>query len=218
MNHKLAIIIPYRNRKEHLDQFVPYMKEFLTNSNIDFSIVVVEQANENKFNRGKLINIGFDLEKNNCTYISPHDVDLLPESSDYSVPEVPTHLAAYRSQSNYRLEYDTFFGGVNLFLNEHFTLINGFSNLYPGYGAEDDDLFLRCVKKGLRPIRREGRYKSLPHGYENITDDMVKQNKNQYLTKMNDASSMNNDGLTTLDYEVINKSEDDFIHYKVNFT
>jgi len=131
---------------------------------------------------------------------------------------VPTHLATYRSQSNYVLEYETYFGGVNLFLNDHFTKINGFSNLYPGYAAEDDDLFLRCVKKGLNPKRREGRYTCLYHTYEHVTNDMIENNRSMYRKTYNDINSMDNDGLTTLDYEVINKSDDDFIHYKVNFT
>ena len=106
MNEKLSIIIPYRDRKNHLDEFIPYMNKFLkTNIQNEFNIIVVEQANDNLFNRGSLINIGFDLEKNNCTYIAPHDVDLLPEQSNYSKPINPTHLAAYRSQKNYILEW-----------------------------------------------------------------------------------------------------------------
>ena len=125
MNEKLSIIIPYRDRKNHLDEFIPYMNKFLkTNIQNEFNIIVVEQANDNLFNRGSLINIGFDLEKNNCTYIAPHDVDLLQEQSNYSKPINPTHLAAYRSQKNYILEYDSFFGGVNLFLNDDFAKLN----------------------------------------------------------------------------------------------
>ena len=63
MSDKLSIIIPYRDRKEHLNQFVPFMNSYLnTHLKNDFNIIIVEQANSNKFNRGSLINIGFDLE------------------------------------------------------------------------------------------------------------------------------------------------------------
>jgi len=214
---KLAVIVPYRNRENHLKEFIPHMNKFLSSLPHEFMITIIEQDNSNKFNRGTLINIGFDLVNDECTYISPHDVDLLPESADYSRPEMPTHLAAYRSQSGYNLEYEGFFGGVNLFLNEHFHLINGFSNFYSGYGAEDDDLLMRCIKKGLNYTRRPGRYTSLPHGYENITDDMVQKNKNYYMKTRNNISSMDDDGLSTLKYEFDREQKEGFVHFKVRF-
>lgn len=40
------------------------------------------------------------------------------------------------------------FGGVTMFTAEQFIAVNGFSNLYWGWGAEDDDLYLRTVNKG----------------------------------------------------------------------
>lgn len=223
MTHKLAIIVPYRNREEHLKQFVPYMTKFLSsNISCPFDIVVVEQANQEKFNRGTLINIGFDLTKEDSTYIAPHDVDLLPESSDYSVPQNPTHLAAYRSQSNYNLEYEGFFGGVNLFLNEHFKLVNGFSNVYCGYGAEDDDLRRRCALCNLPIERRFGRYTSLHHTYEQVDPSDVEKNKNYYYGLLHSGihaayNSGKHDGLNNLDYKVVDTKKTDYIHYFVDF-
>ena len=41
---KLAIIVPYRDREEHLAQFVPHMEKFLSDKKIDFKIFVVEQG------------------------------------------------------------------------------------------------------------------------------------------------------------------------------
>lgn len=223
MNEKLSIIIPYRNRKDHLDQFIPYMNNYLKlNINNDFNIIIVEQANANKFNRGTLINIGFDLEKTNCTYISPHDVDLLPEIGDYSKPNIPTHLAAYRSQKNYKLEYETFFGGVNLFTNEDFAKINGFSNYYSGYGAEDDDLYLRCVcVLQQTPERRFGKYTSLDHGYDYSPHDLISNQIYYYALKnKSNYDNISMDGLSTIKYNVIDKKESkdtNCIHYFVDF-
>lgn len=215
--NKLAIIVPYRDRKSHLDQFIPYMNEYLNkNLNNDFVIVIVEQSNNNLFNRGTLINIGFDLIKDKCNYISPHDVDLLPEDADYSLPIAPTHLAAYRSQKDYKLEYEDFFGGVNLFLNEDFKKINGFSNFYAGYGAEDDDIRYRCIISGLEIKRRFSRYTSLYH--EPITSATKENEKLWYSIKRGQmASTIKFDGLNTIKYNLINKVESDYIHYFVNF-
>lgn len=215
--NKLAVIVPYRNRKSHLDQFIPYMNNYLSkNIGNNFYIVVVEQLNTNLFNRGTLINIGFELEKNNCNYISPHDVDLLPEDADYSIPTIPIHLAAYRSQKKYILEYENFFGGVNLFLNEHFSKINGFSNFYAGYGAEDDDLRHRCVISGLSPQRRFARYTSLHHEPVSCA---TKENETLWydIQRGSMNTTMNFDGLSTIKYKTVKKETKDFVHYYVDF-
>jgi hypothetical protein len=72
----LAIIIPYRDRHEHLMAFVPYMESFI--KGIKFNIVLVEQADKKPFNRGKLLNIGFSLSRSG--WFCFHDIDMLPET------------------------------------------------------------------------------------------------------------------------------------------
>ena len=37
------------------------------------------------------------------------------------------------------------FGGVTSFRNDQFRSVNGYSNIYFGWGAEDDDLYNRLV-------------------------------------------------------------------------
>ena len=124
---KLAIIVPYRDREEHLARFVPHMDKFL--SDIDYKIFVIEQDNDRPFNRGWLLNIGFDIaKKQGYDYFCFHDVDMLPEdkSCDYSWVDKPTHLASRLSKFNYRLVYPEYIGGVSLIIIDKFVLINGF--------------------------------------------------------------------------------------------
>ena len=45
----------------------------------------------------------------------------------------------------FRLPYTELFGGVEAFRKDHFEKINGFSNVYFGWGGEDDDLYARYV-------------------------------------------------------------------------
>jgi len=42
--HKLAVVVPFRDRFEELLEFVPHMEQFLTKQNIDHTIIVVNQV------------------------------------------------------------------------------------------------------------------------------------------------------------------------------
>src|ERR1700749_2437925 len=73
-NFKPIIIVPYRDRQQHLAEFLSHMQSGL-HSHIP--ICIVEQDNTQAFNRGKLLNIGF-LETPGFTHYIFHDVDMLP--------------------------------------------------------------------------------------------------------------------------------------------
>jgi len=142
--HKLGVIVPYRNRYEHLQEFKKSIVEYLESKNIDFKIIIVEQDNAKLFNRGMLCNIGFiEAQKENCDYIVIHDVDVIPVDVDYSYSNTPIHLATDN------IPFESYFGGITLFPSELFEKINGFSNLYWGWGFEDDDLRYRCIKNNI---------------------------------------------------------------------
>ena len=49
----------------------------------------------------------------------------------------------------YRLPYDDIFGGVSAMTVDQFKLVNGFSNLFWGWGGEDDDMANRLRVKKL---------------------------------------------------------------------
>ena len=78
---KLGIVVPYRDREEHLSRFIPSIKKHLKDINIDdYEIFVVNQDNDLPFNRGWLCNIGFTLAENSkCDYVCFHYVDMLHE-------------------------------------------------------------------------------------------------------------------------------------------
>ncbi len=57
---KYNFIIPYRNRKEHLDEFIRRFSEIMKkNSELDMEFFIIHQMNAEEFNRGALLNIGF---------------------------------------------------------------------------------------------------------------------------------------------------------------
>jgi len=146
IKHKLGVIVPYRDREDQLKAFVPYMEEYL--ENIDHTIIIVEQCDDNDFNRGKLLNIGFNAAvRQGCDYVVFHDIDLLPIRVDYGYADRPTHLIGEISTPSgfERTLFDEYFGGVTLFPVEVFQAINGYSNEFWGWGFEDDNLMLRCT-------------------------------------------------------------------------
>eukprot|EP00048_Salpingoeca_helianthica_P017734 m.238791 g.238791 ORF g.238791 m.238791 type:complete len:335 (+) comp22030_c0_seq1:68-1072(+) len=178
--HRLAVIVPYRDgctaesqgggRAKNLEEFVPYMIQFLKKQHIDFEIFVVEQVHKGLFNKGFLFNAGFLLAEKNFDYVALHDVDQLPEvdENSYGYPEgnVPWHLCVATSGNQYKPASNNMVGGVLLMKREHFQAINGFSNSYWSWGQEDDDVFnrIRGILGGVkRPSAALGRYRSLDH-------------------------------------------------------
>lgn len=146
-NHKLGIIVPYRDRYEQLQKFKVAIKKYLNQKNIDYELIIVEQDSARTFNRGKLLNIGFIYAKKlKCDYVVFHDIDMLPINVNYSYSDIPIHLATNLLGTGgfKRIVFDEYFGGVTLFPNDHFESINGYSNNYWGWGYEDTDLLYRC--------------------------------------------------------------------------
>ena len=70
----------------------------------------------------------------------------------------------------YSLPYLSYFGGVSAFTPDQFWKVNGYSNLYFGWGGEDDDIVARIYKSGMhfsRPKKIIGGYVALHHGKDN---------------------------------------------------
>ena len=144
---KLGIIVPYRKRPGHLRKFQQSIESYLKNQ--DYELIVVEQNDDLPFNRGKLLNIGFQQAiRKGCDYVVFHDVDMLPVDVDYSYSDVPIHLANGFTNSDREI-FDTYFGGVTMFPIDLFKKVNGYSNEYWGWGFEDDDLLMRLTEQNI---------------------------------------------------------------------
>ena len=88
-------------------------------------------------------------------------------------------------------------GGAFSIRSDQFSILNGFSNQFYGWGGEDDEFHRRLVDHDLLPVRlpaEDARYISLKH--------------NKQILKSNiDLNSIKSehDGLKTLNYTVQNK-------------
>lgn len=182
------------------------MKKFLINFN--YQIFIIHQKNVKYFNRGALLNIGFNIVKDNFDYFCFHDIDLLSEISDYSYINTPTHLSMYCSQFDYRRKI--IFGGVTLFTKSQFENINGFSNKFQGWGAEDDNLRDRVVRL-YDPEYRPGKYLSLDHiriGKNNINYDnnVILYNNKHDIPELDKFDGLNS-LIKDLQYKIIKIQE-----------
>lgn len=162
--YDLLIIVPYRDRLEHLRQFAPHMDRFLAGKQ-SFKLLVVEQTADAPFNRAKLINAGAALGTRVAKHLVMHDVDMLPadESCDYRPGTWPVHLAGRASQYDWKKPYLDYIGGVFMLSQTHFEQCNGMSNEFWGWGREDDEFAHRLRHTNLRWDSRDGRYQSLDH-------------------------------------------------------
>jgi predicted glycosyltransferase involved in capsule biosynthesis len=205
--HKLAIVVPYRNREEHLGVFLPHIKKYLDGQNVLHKVYIIEQEEGKAFNRAKLLNIGFLEADKDCDYFVFHDVDMLPQNVDYGYQELPTHLAAAASQFNYGLPYEGYFGGVTMFSRKSFLKINGYSNEYWGWGAEDDDVLYRCHLADVKVQRQSpGILKSLTH--DRVIDEKEYHKNIERIREMwSKKLDWENEGINSCKYSVLDRNE-----------
>ncbi|XP_016837521.1 beta-1,4-N-acetylgalactosaminyltransferase bre-4 [Nasonia vitripennis] len=205
--YRVAIVIPFRDRFPHLMTLLYNLHPLLLRQQLDYQIFVIEQEGNGQFNRAMLMNIGYveALKERPFDCFIFHDVDLLPENDRnlYTCPEQPRHMSVAVDKFLYRLPYSDLFGGVSAMTTEHFRLVNGFSNVFWGWGAEDDDMANRIKARGLHISRYPAniaRYKMLTHKKEKANPkryEFLKTGKKRFLT----------DGLSNLQYEILVKKK-----------
>ena len=166
---KIAIITIFRDdvrggRENQRRHFLEIMNGIF--NECKYKIFIVEQSQDDeKFNIGKLKNIGFELAKkaDEFSHYVFTDIDMIPDTKlmKYYLmrpPEDgPISLAMdgtrYHSRREYYSKQDKnvkpFFGGVCSFTEEQFLMVNGYPNNIYGWGGEDDELEYRINHNGL---------------------------------------------------------------------
>lgn len=209
-NHKLAVVVPIRNRDQQTELFQQAMPDFLLRKGVPFHIFFVEQSEDGRaFNRAKLLNVGYKLASLDFDYFAFHDVDMLPvfDTVEYAYPIRPTHLSTCVEQFKWGMPYGGYFGGVSLISRHHMRVINGLSNRYWGWGGEDDDFALRLELVGLtiarsRPFCERGIFRSISQGHTERVRDPQRTIKLDYAKMIMWA-----DGLNSLSFSVLNASQ-----------
>uniref|UniRef100_A0A5F8GFS5 Beta-1,4-galactosyltransferase n=1 Tax=Monodelphis domestica TaxID=13616 RepID=A0A5F8GFS5_MONDO len=171
---KVAILIPFRNRYEHL----PHLQ---------FAFYIIEPAGTQPCNRAMILNVGFreatrDLHWDCLIF---HDVDHIPENDHnyYGCGQMPRHFATKLDKYMYLLPYNEFF-----WWSEQFQKIGGLLNAFWGWGGEDDDRWNRVQNAGYsvsRPEGDTGKYKSVHHHHQG---EVQKSKERQALDGLNNLN------------------------------
>ncbi|XP_071313245.1 beta-1,4-galactosyltransferase 1 [Trachinotus anak] len=203
---KVAIIIPFRKREEHLKYWLHYLHPILQRQQLDYGVYVINQDGNEIFNRAKLLNVGYTEALKeydyNCFVFS--DVDLIPmdDRNIYRCFSQPRHLSVSMDKFGFRLPYNQYFGGVSSMSKEQYLKINGFPNNYWGWGGEDDDIYNRLASKGMsisRPSSEVGKCRMIRHD----RDKQNEPNPQRFDRIAHTRETMHKDGINSLSYKVV---------------
>lgn len=146
----MKIIIPYRNRPQHLFAW----------QGID-NVLFVEQADDKPFNRGKLLNIGA-LECDD-EFLVFNDIDLVPQKPFIERTGV-TQLCISK------IQLVDYLGGSTMFDRKTFEKIGGYHNDY-FHRAEDNELRANINRMRIPVAVRLHPFMEQPHARPNVEFD-----------------------------------------------
>jgi hypothetical protein len=210
---RLGIIIPYRNREEHLKKMLPHTVSFFRrNTDIEPLFVLAEQDDDLPFNRGAIVNHAYAACAGMIDYVCFHDVDYLPMWADYTEPNLPSRIVWYGmdkrpvGHGTDRAVCAQRYGlaAVAVMRKWHFEACNGYSNTYWGWGYEDTDLAKRLESVGIPLGYKDGTFIALDHdsnGYDaNGESEASKANAERFKHRVYPDMV---DGLSTLGATVV---------------
>ena len=211
--YKNIILIPYRNRQEHLDLFLKQLIFLFCKYLTPFKIIVIEQLNEKQFNRAILLNIGYLLYKDQTKFFFHHDVDLIPTEETIKNLYIDEKYDILRIYNG----HNSSLGGIVKFKKEVYEQINGLPNYIWGWGIEDRVFYYRCETLKLNisnNFTNKDNFLFLKHTsnayiYKDIKKE-ISENENYIYhneTEENKIKHMLSSGLNNLNFKIIAKKE-----------
>jgi len=224
----LAVVIPVRDRDDHLKQLLPLLLPQLEKACASYHVFIVKQDDQAPFNKGALFNAAVSEIGDRYDYLCFHDVDFCPETVDYRFCSYPLRPFSFtRGNKTYETQicqkrldfllaqsflptkmrlasvYDHFWGGVVLVPTATFKKANGFSNAFPGWGFEDLDFLIRLFAIGETPYAdSQGIFSLLPHknSAKSYEKALLEKNLERYMTLSKKGNF--NEGFSTVSYDL----------------
>lgn len=214
---RIAILIPFREqsgRERHrelatlLETLLPFGEKLTREEGASFKVYVVEQSNDGHFNRGALMDVGFQFAYKFFGEASfsvvAQDCDFVPDQRMiqwYSRSgEAPIHLASY--------VYCPGFGGVTIFRNDQYEAMDGYSHSMWGWGGEDDDAMDRWMSDPSRIVLAPSsgeRFKDLGKVEDKARDKTRYAQSMEVWKRDNRDQNWVREGLAGLNYTLLSR-------------
>lgn len=137
----LLIVVPYRDREEHLKSFLEKTPKYFNERNISYDILIAELDDIGDWNAGLCCNSLINFKKKaNYKYLYIHHVDVYPIEGEWKYPE---DNQVYFNLGDY---------GSCLMKMDNYLKVGGYRNGFWGWGAEDNDLYHKFAKVGVTVV------------------------------------------------------------------
>jgi hypothetical protein len=215
-----AIIVPYRDtpnkeRSVQMKIFLEHYHKFLPN----IKIYIIEQSDfVKKFNRGKLLNIGYKIaKKDKAQVFITHDIDLISPKEMaplYNlIPDHPVHIGGLWKE---KYTFSTFFGGIVSYNSKDYETSNGFPNNFFSWGGEDDCQYNRLVINSIPiyvPHSKTLKITGLEH--EHMGNNPENKNLNKQRNVLEDFKTWKKNGVNSVSYKLLKVTKTKYNNAKI---
>jgi len=217
------ILVSYRARgvqefrRRQIIEAIDNFKRFFEDRNVEYKIVISEQNNDKKFNRGLLLNAAF-LESEKIFTFSKKYIHMNTDYKFNLSKDFPREFFNVKGFLDlHRLPLPVL-GAACVFDPESYIQINGFPNDLEGWGGDDWAIYNRIMRRNIN-LFINNLFNSGFIIEENVRfyNDESNNFKNSELAKRNDIES---NGLTTIKYNIGGYGEfhgGNVFHYLINF-
>ena len=179
----------------------------------DENVLIVEQTDGEKFNRGILLNIGYDYLVKSLPDVNTfifHDVDIVMNKETiqryYGYDGKPlVHMGNMIKGDKYSSSAN-FLGRVLKTTKEAYKNLNGFPNTFYGWGGEDDAFANRIHTLGeivYRPSEKNAGYEMETKNDIFLDKDSEEREKHKLEELVSDTLMWKINGLNSLQYTVV---------------
>jgi len=171
---QILIVVPFRDRHEHLKDFLNHTPKYFIDKKIEYDILIAELDNVGDWNHGLCCNslINFNVEEK-YEYIYIHDVDVCPLNGDWKFPKEKEIYFNLGDHGSCVMKYESY-------LNS-----GGFSNNFWGWGYMDDCLYRRLILTGHEMVDCWGKilYDTKNQNHDREIHNINQSEKLKYLKK-----------------------------------
>ena len=129
------------------------VKQYFAKTNIEYKIVIAEQNDDNKFNRGYLLNIGFIESEKLFNENREHKYKYIHMNTDYTFNlnrSFPVEILDFnKGFLDLHRPPHPVLGAACVFDAESYKEINGFPNDLYGWGGDDWAIYKRIINKNI---------------------------------------------------------------------